>query len=271
VEPKPQPSEPTVLVNIQVDAEIRPGVENVQGLENIIDELKGRNIRTTVFVSGEFANQAQLYINDIYNDGFEIALHGYSTGEQLATMGYTEQKNLLKNAKQAVEGCLSCGTYKPIIGFRPQYFSQDPNTYLILDELGLQYNSGFKVGLAPYVEGHMDDVWPFPMEGHDFCVLPISKGYHNSQIDYLCDISMGTGKKAPASEWGEVLKDALDRAISQDEPLVIIFHNWFTGLDGVPDPGEPGYWQPFIDFLDEATSKGASFVTAEELVGDFCP
>ena len=43
------------------------------------------------------------------NQGFEVALHGYYTGEQLATMTYEEQKDLLERAKKAVEGCRPCG------------------------------------------------------------------------------------------------------------------------------------------------------------------
>ncbi|MGA1790787.1 MAG: polysaccharide deacetylase family protein [bacterium] len=265
-----QPSEPTVQVNIQIDADISPGRDNVQGLINLVDELKQRKIKATVFVTGEFANQQQLLITDIYNDSFEIALHGYYTGEQLATMSYTDQRSLLQNAIQALEGCFTCGTYKPVFGFRPQYFSQGPNTYAILDELGITYNCGFKVGQTPYVEGHTDDVWPFPMEGHDFCVLPISRGEFESQTVYLCDIAMANVYHMSAAEWGGLLSDSLDRAIALDEPLVILFHNWYTGMDETPNPGEEGYWKPFVDFLTEAKNKGASFVATQKLVEDFC-
>ncbi|MGA1843721.1 MAG: polysaccharide deacetylase family protein [bacterium] len=265
-----KPTEPTVLVNIQVDAEIRPGADNVTGVENLVNELKERGINATVFVSGAFANQNQLLIFDIYQDGFEIALHGYNSGEQLATMSYSEQKTLLQNAKTALEGCFSCGTYKPVVGFRPQYFSQDANTYQVLDELGLTYNCGFKVGQDPYVEGHKDDTWPFPMEGYDFCVLPVSRGEFDGQTVYLCDIAMANVDMMSAEEWGGLLSDSLDRAISLDEPLVILFHNWYTGLNEAPTSGEEGYWKPFMDFLTEAKAKGAAFVTANKMVEDFC-
>jgi hypothetical protein len=176
----------------------------------------------------------------------------------------------LSDAKQALEGCLPCGTYTPVNGFRPQYFSQDPNTYIILDELGLKYNCGFKVGQDPYVEGHKDDTWPFRMPGHDFCVLPVSMGIHNGETGYLCDIGMAFGKGMAAADWSNMLSSALDRAIAEDEPLVILFHNWFTGLDLASEEGDPGFWQPFVDFLDEVTAKGGDFITTQKLVEGYC-
>ncbi|MEW5801249.1 MAG: polysaccharide deacetylase family protein [bacterium] len=267
---EPQPVEPTVYINLQIDADISPGADNTQGLVTITDELKRRQITATIFVTGEFANQAQMLITNLYQDGFEIALHGYYTGEQLATMDYTEQSAKLTQAKKAVEGCLPCGTYKSVIGFRPQYFSQDENTYHILDELGIKYNCGFKVGQHPYVEGHKNDTWPFAMEGHDFCVLPVSKATYHETLVYACDIGMAAGKMLPSAAWSELLSDTLDRAIATKEPIVILFHNWYTGLDVSPEEGTSGYWQPFVDFLDEAEEKGAEFITTQKLIEDYC-
>ena len=144
-----EPGEPDVYVNLQIDAER----EDVEGLTAIANELIARGIRTTIFVTADYANQNALLINELYARGFEIALHGFYTGEQLASLRYEEQLDLLTRAKVAVEGCQPCGTFKPVFGFRPQYFSQNEDTYQALSELGFTYNCGFKSGQI-YIEGH---------------------------------------------------------------------------------------------------------------------
>ncbi len=252
----PQPQKSTIKVNLQVDAE----KEDVDSLLKVTNELQKRGIETTVFVTGDFANKNATVVNDLFLAGFQIALHGYNTGEQLATMTYDEQKDLLTRAKQAVEGCFTCGTSQPVIGFRPQYFSQNEDTYKIVDELGLEYNCGFKAGQL-YMEGHENDVAPYSADNYSFVAVPFSTFEHKGEPTYLCDIANALKFELTGEEWEAALKAKLDTAIEKDEPLVVLIHGWYTGNNKDYD-----YWQPFVNFLDYAESKNVEFVGTKELV-----
>ena len=246
-----------VYVNIQVDAE----GQDTQGLTDMVNALKERGMRTTIFVTGEFANSQAMLVRSLYLDGFEIALHGYSTGEQLATMTYDEQKNLISRAKQAVEGCEVCGMYKPVVGFRPQYFSQNEDTYRVLDELGLTHNSGFKAGVL-YTEGHQDDVAPYSVEGHQFAAVPITTVEYDGRRIYLCDMACAIADKLPAQQWAQALQMVLDQTLQPKQPLVVLLHCIITG-----DQANYTYWQPYLDFLDAVVRAQCTVVTTNQLVG----
>lgn len=247
-----------VYVNIQVDAE----QDDTIGLKRMLDALDDRDIPATVYVTAEYANQHAMRVQNVYRQGFEIALHGYHTGEQLATMTYAEQKDLLSRAKTALEGCQPCGTYIPVTGFRPQYFSQNDDTFTVLDELGLTYNSGFKAGQL-YTEGHENDIAPYPIAGHNAHALPISTVAFSDGRMYLCDIGSAQGAGVTGPEWDQMLQDALADALTNHQPLVVLFHGWYTG-----DKDQYDYWQPFINFLDAARCN-VTFVTSQELVDLF--
>jgi peptidoglycan/xylan/chitin deacetylase (PgdA/CDA1 family) len=240
-------------INIQVDAEL----EDTAGLTRIVDEFKRRSARTTIYVSADYANRNATRITELYRDGFEIALHGYNTGEQLHTMTYADQLDLLTRAKAALEGCRPCGTYKPIIGFRPQYFSQNEDTYLVLDELGITYNSGFKAGLL-FMEGHEADTAPYSVEGHNFTAVPISTVEYAGQRLYLCDIGSAQGEGITGEQWSEMLQLGWQQAVERQTPLVVLVHGWYTG-----DTDQYDYWQPFVDLLDAVATEGRLVTTAE--------
>lgn len=246
---------PPLYVNLQVDAEL----EDVEGIQRMIDELLGRDIRTTLYVSADYANRNALLISDFYKQGFEIALHGYYTGEQLATMTYEEQLDLLTRAKEAVEGCKPCGVFKPVVGFRPQYFSQNEDTFRVLDEIGIIYNGGFKCHQIS-LPGHENDDTPYAMEGHDCAAVPLTTIPWKGERIYLCDIACANVQEMSGEEWGQVLQEALDHALETRKPLVALFHGWQTG-----DMETHDYWQAFLDLLDAAEGK-VTFVTTQELV-----
>jgi peptidoglycan/xylan/chitin deacetylase (PgdA/CDA1 family) len=244
-----------VYVNVQVDAEL----EDVDGLARLTTLLKERSINTTIYVTADYANRNGLTISDLFQQGFEIALHGYYSGEQLASMTYEEQKDLLSRAKIALEGCKPCGTWKDIVGFRPQYFSQNEDTYRVLDELGLTYNSGFKAHEL-FLPGHEWDEAPYAAPGHNFAAVPISTIPYGTGRPYACDLSCASALKMTGAQWREFLLAGLEQSLVSREPLVILLHNYVTG-----DNVKYDYWQPFVDFLDAATGQ-VTFVSSKELV-----
>ncbi|MCP4249672.1 MAG: polysaccharide deacetylase family protein [bacterium] len=247
--------ETPVIVNFQIDAEL----EDVEGLNRIIDALQERDLKATVFVTADYANREAFRIGQLFDDGFEIALHGFNTGETLASMTADEQQDLLGRAMTAVEGCDECGTGHPVVGFRPQYFSQNEDTYGVLDEMGIRYNCGFKAGLLA-VEGHEEEATPYLVEGHNFYAVPFTTVEYEGKDLYLCDIANAMAEELTAEQWGEVLQMGLDQCAEREEPFVILLHGWYTG-----DTEQYDYWDPFLDILEAAAARGR-FVTTGELV-----
>ena len=245
------------LVNVQVDAEL----QDVDGLLNLTAALKERQILTTVYVTADYANRNALLISDLFQQGFEIACHGFYTGEQLASMTYEEQLDLLSRAKLALEGCKPCGTYKPIVGFRPQYFSQNEDTYRVLDELGLAYNGGYKVGQI-FLPGHEWDTCSYGVDAHAFSAVPLTTVPRGETRIYLCDIACAQVEKMTGAEFGQALQTGLAQSLAANEPLVFLLHNWYTG-----DKVKYDYWQPVIDLIDQIRQSGrGTFVSSLELV-----
>ncbi|KAF5421995.1 MAG: Peptidoglycan/xylan/chitin deacetylase, PgdA/CDA1 family, partial [Candidatus Methanocomedens sp.] len=126
-----------VLINFQVDAEYTG-----EHLLKVLDEFERRGYTTTVYVTGTFAQNNGSTVQMIYGNGHEIALHGWVTAEKLETMDYNAQKEKLISAKNLVEE-----NSQIIVSFRPQYYSQNEDTFIILDSLNISHNSGFISGL----------------------------------------------------------------------------------------------------------------------------
>jgi len=247
-------------VNLQIDAEFiqkDKEMEETRFLQKVTEELKRRGIKATIFVTADFANTNPYLLKDLFKEGFEIALHGHSTGEQLATMKKEAQKDLLARAKAAVEGCAECGSLLPVMGFRPQNFSQNADTYAIHAELGIKYNCGFKMGQIS-LPGHENAARPYRDPSDSFWIVPMSTFSYKGNPMCLCDISVKEELKG--EEWKEVLFLKLDEAVEKGEPLVFSIHGWLTGNE------DYDFWRPFLAFLDYGQRKKINFGSTKELI-----
>jgi peptidoglycan/xylan/chitin deacetylase (PgdA/CDA1 family) len=243
------------IMSLMIDAE----QEDTAGLQKLTDFLLVQQVPTTVYVSADYANRNATLIGDLHAKGFEIALHGFNTGEQLATMTYEDQKDLITRALTAVRGCTPCGTSRPVIGFRPQYFSQNEDTYKVLDELALTYNSGYKAGHLPFT-GEEAARRPLLAPGHNFMVLPVTTTVFNGKDIYLCDISCALAEKLTAEDFAALLAQGRAEARTAGEPFVANFHGWYTG-----DDTQYSYWPVFESFVKKAKAEGAVFVRSRQL------
>ncbi|MEW6253086.1 MAG: polysaccharide deacetylase family protein [Planctomycetota bacterium] len=250
-----------LLINLQVDAELAHPDDEETDLDatvRVLDELTRRRIPATVYVTGAFANRASARVQQLHEGGYEIALHGYNTGEQLATMSHDEQLDVLTRAWNAVRGCVPCGTARPVIGFRAQYFSQNADTSAILGTLGFVYNGTYKAGQIT-LAGYESQREPFLPAGATVWVVPVTTIPAEGTPMYMCDISSHLARGLSGAQWQEASHTAIEQARAQGEPLVVILHGWHLGND------DNGYWQPFLRFLDEAAAAG-EFVTTGQLV-----
>ncbi len=239
----------TVLINFQVDAE-----NTGEHLFKVLGELERRGYTTTVFVTGSFADNNGHMIQEIQERGHDIAFHGWATGENLTTMNYSMQQEILIKAKNSVENYSG-----HVEGFRPQYYSQNENTYTILDSLNISYDSGFISGLK-FIPGYENYSKPYKVPNHSFYAVPVSSYRTPDKIIYLCDLSASSKFKINATEWSFILNKKFDESKKNNEPVVLVIHPWITGNETT------GYWQVFTQFLDRIENKNIDIVKTEELL-----
>ena len=100
------------------------------------------------------------------------------------------------------------------------------------------------------------------MEGHEFHVIPVTSIFYDERLTYLNDSDpfISEKLKLKPGEWSEVLSLSVKQSIGNNRPLVLIFHDWYTG--GME---KYGYWKSFVDFLDQVEGK-ATFIKTHELV-----
>lgn len=239
----------TVLINFQVDAE-----NTGEHLFKVLGELEGRGYTTTVYVTGSFAEKNGNVVQEIQERGHDIAFHGWATGENLTIMNYSIQQELLTRAKNSVENFSG-----QIEGFRPQYYSQNNDTYAILDSLNISYDSGFISGLK-FIPGFENYSKPYKVPNHNFYAVPVSSYRTPDKIVYLCDLSASSKFKLNATEWSFILNNEFNENKKNNEPMVVVIHPWITGNETT------GYWQVFTQFLDRIENKNIDIVKTSELL-----
>jgi hypothetical protein len=172
-------------------------------------------------------------------------------------MSYSEQLAVLQNSKRFASSAHVCGkNEKDISGFKPLSFDQDQNTYRALDDMGMKYDAGFKAGIL-YAPGHEEDVWPYPVEGHNFYAVPISSCMISGEKVPLQDSYFKENGLA-ADRWYDALTSRFNETSGKNEPLVI---SLTTSISGSGD-----YLSAFKKFIEYTKSENAYFVNTTQLV-----
>jgi peptidoglycan/xylan/chitin deacetylase (PgdA/CDA1 family) len=265
-----------VVVNIMIDAEISSSAQNltpeeqesleISPLVEMLEYIDSSGINTTVYFTGDFASKqiGNISYKDCINyvaskPTHEIALHSMTTSDKLGLMSYQKQLSLLTQARDLIEAAYSQDNKSSTIkGFRPQYFNQSEDTYNVLDEMGMIYDSGFKAGLL-YTPGHMNDTWPYLMENHTFYAVPVSTFSVAGELHYACDLCSKEVVGWDGTQWSDFLIKKFFECADRGDPLVVIFHNLVSGEDSE-------YLTAFKKFIDFAASENAIFVTTMDLV-----
>jgi peptidoglycan/xylan/chitin deacetylase (PgdA/CDA1 family) len=144
-------------------------------------------------------------------------------------------------------------------GFRPQYYSQNEDTYVILDSLNISYDSGF-ISRLKYIPGYENYSKPYKVTNHSFYAVPVSSYNTSIKTIYLCDLSATSKFKINSTEWYSILKNKFDESEEKNEPMVVVIHPWISGNETT------GYWQAFTQFLNYTDNKNISIVTTCELL-----
>ncbi|MCK9566414.1 MAG: hypothetical protein M0Q43_10235, partial [Methanothrix sp.] len=182
---------------------------------------------------------------------------GSHSGEKLSTKSYSDQKAILQKSKEYIESCRVCGENEITArGFMPQSFDQNKDTYKALDDLGIEYDTGFQAGLI-YAPGHQDDVWPYQVKGYNFYAVPVSTCSLSGQKVPLQDKYFNDSGLTSA-QWYDALVGKFEEAQGNNEPEVIVLTKSVSGSGD--------YLDALKRFLDYAISKDAKFVTTMNLV-----
>jgi len=182
-----------------------------------------------------------------------------TTSDKLGLMSYQEQLSLITQAKDLIEAAyIQDNKSSTIKGFRPQGFNQSEDTYNVLDEMGMVYDSGFKAGLL-YTPGHMNDTWPYLVENHTFYAVPVSTFSVAGEMHYACDLCSKQVFGWNGTQWSDLLIEKFFECAERGDPLVVIFHKHVAGEDSE-------YMTAFKKFVDFAASENATFVGTMDLV-----
>jgi len=256
----------SMIVNVMIDVNsyASPTPDQVnethKSLIKLVNGIDAKRLNATYYLSGDAIQVERLYLTYLGElSRRELSMGGTTIGEKLESMSNSKQDELLAKMKKIVKACHVCGgkTIDPK-GFKPQSYSQNENTFKILDEMGILYDAGFKAGIL-YQPGHENDKWPYRIDNHNLIAVPISSYNLSGERVYLSDRYIKEDKKLSGSQWYEILVGKLDESAKTGNPTVVVFDNLVSGND-------EDYLNAYLKFINFATSKNATFVTTVELV-----
>ena len=114
-----------------------------RGTLKILELIKKWNIKSTFFITANFAKRYPLLIKQI-SKKHEIALHGYSHSDVYSKMTYEEIEKRLSKAKEIIEKIIN----KKIRGFRAQRLQKID--FEILKKLRIKYDSSLHPTFIPW-------------------------------------------------------------------------------------------------------------------------
>jgi hypothetical protein len=256
----------SVIVNTMIDVNsyANPSPDQInethKSLIKLVNGIDAKRLNATYYLSGDAVQTERLYLTYLGElPRRELAMGGNSIGEKLESMSSVKQDELLARMKKIVKACHVCGgkTIEPK-GFRPQSYSQNEDTFKILDKMGIVYDAGFKAGIL-YQPGHENDNWPYRIDNHNLIAVPISSYNISGEQIYLSDRYIKEEKKLSGSQWYDILTGKFDESAKTGNPMVVVFDNLISGKD-------TEYLDAYLRFIKFATSRNATFVTTIELV-----
>jgi hypothetical protein len=260
-----QSSDKPTVIDLIIDAQYPPSANEEQvvvaekNLEDIYNKINRSGLVGTVFSTQDALNSRidlRLTYIGAYSD-FELGMSGIHPNENISTLSYADQKEALAKSKLWTEAAKICGQNNvSVYGFMPQSFNQNEDTYRVLDDLEMQYDTGYQAGLL-YEPRHENDVWPYLVEGHKFYAVPVST-YNLSGKKVVLQDSYFKDNGMSAAQWYDALATKFEQIQGKDEPMVI---SLTTSVSGSGD-----YLDALKKFMDYATVKNAKFVTTNQLV-----
>ncbi|HUU20771.1 MAG TPA: carboxypeptidase regulatory-like domain-containing protein [Sedimentisphaerales bacterium] len=234
-----------VLVNVQVDVEQEPDKEYVY---NILSEIEKRGWSVTVYFTGEFAMGYPNIVKDIHDKRHQIAVCGWTSGEDLTFLSFEEQLEFINISFTTVRSAINNFHYAYIADFRPQGLKQNENTFKALQQLNIRSNTGF---LASETKTH-----PYHTD-YDFIAIPVATIKNGSEdVPLIDDVIFNRG--ANVQDYLAYLTKRYDESLVTKEPFTIVVHSSVTGSDEAK-------LEAFTQFLDYVKDSNGQVVMTDHM------
>ena len=207
-------------------------VENaVKPLLQLLDRY---NVSATFFVSGQVAERHPELIEKIYNEGHEIASHGYSH-KRLHELGKEKFEDDIRKSVNILESVVK----EKIIGFRAPSYSINQDTIWaldILENLGYKYDSS--VFPLRFRKNSLYGVRNAPLYPYSPSKKDITKESEDEKrkiIEFPLSVVKFAGVKIPVAGGAYLrlfpawfLRLAIKRINKEKRPAIIYVHPWET-------------------------------------------
>lgn len=230
---------------------------DVAALESTIAPVRSRGIHATILVTSEVIAGQCAEIKAARAGGLEVGVfaqpeNGAST---LASLTRQEQETQIAALRDAAKTCLG----SDVTVFGCAEYSQNSDTYDVVNALGFRYNLGFVSCTEHQVPGHTNAVYPYCGcgDGQGFWAVPMHSLFFDGQWLPFADDVFAT--KVGPGEWGALLLQEFDRLREQNRPFLAQVHTDTTG-------GDAARLTAFVALLDRAVQRGARFMTVSEYV-----
>lgn len=200
----------------------------------LLEQLDKYNVSATFFVVGEVAEKHPELIEKIYDEGHEIASHGYSH-KRLHELGKEKFEDNIRKSANILESIIK----ERIIGFRAPSYSIDRDTIWaldILENVGYKYDSSvfplrfrkeslYGIRNAP--------LYPYSPSKED--ITNVSEDENRKIIEFPLSVVKFAGVKIPVAGGAYLrllpawfLRLAIKKINKEKRPAIIYVHPWET-------------------------------------------
>lgn len=246
--------------------------EMLDGLDEYIRILEKFDIKATMFLVCNAAENAKERIKEYVKRGHKLALHGY---DHTAPMDLDKESFTQRTAKakEKLEKMFNV----TINGFRAPFFSFNDKKMEIIRKLGFKYDASYNGGFNAI---HTDK---WDLTGFEKKLSGVFKGKHMYEFGLVCqkifglEIPICGGGYARLINW-PILKPAIKKYIQNNDYYVFYLHPFelsrakipkFTGLKNRDKyyltQGIKSYPARIVSIIEMLKDEGFEFVTFDEL------
>ncbi|MBZ0306534.1 MAG: DUF3473 domain-containing protein, partial [Anaerolineae bacterium] len=226
----------------------------VESTRRLLHLLSKQRVQATFFVLGWIAERAPELIQEVEQQGHEIATHGYSH-TLLTQMTPDEFEADIQKALAVTRPLVN----QPIVGFRAPSFTITSHTLWALDILakhGIQYDSSI-----------------FPIGFHsDYGIADASLGIHPLQglTEVPLSVAEVLGGRIPCSGGGyfrllpyELTRHLIELCNRQGRPVIFYLHPWEV------DPDQPRQSLPWSKRFRHYNNLDKTLIRLDKLLAHF--
>ena len=200
----------------------------------LLELLDKYNVSATFFVLGQVAERHPELIEKIYEEGHEIASHGYSH-KRLHELGKEKFEDDLRKSTNLLQSIIK----ERIIGFRAPSYSIDQDTIWaldILEDMGYKYDSSvfpLRFRNKSLYGVHKAPLYPYSPSKED--VTKESEDRNRKILEFSLSVIKILGIKIPVAggaylrlypAW--LLRLAISKINKEKRPAIIYVHPWET-------------------------------------------